>query len=123
MTLTLLVNQIGFPYKEWSIEDRIDRCLMDELKEDLCHLDMELRGVKEYSFDVNPPDANKIQFKMFLCDEVILAPLAFFYPSFITMVTGEHVRSQKIQPSHPEDYLDDVSLFETKNITGMVPFG
>ena len=113
--------KIGFPYKDWSITDRVDRCLMDELKEDLCHLDMKLRGVKEYSFDVNPPDANTIQFKLFLCDEVVLAPLAFFYPSFITMVTtGDHVKSQKIQQPHPEDYLDDVSLFETRNITGTI---
>ena len=87
---------------------------MDELKEDICHLDMELTGIREFPFRVNPPDSNGIQFRIFLCDEPVLAPLTFFCPGFITMDTSAHVRSQKVQPPHPEDYLDDVTLFETK---------
>ena len=87
---------------------------MGELKEDICHLDMELTGIREFPFRVNPPDSNAVQFRIFLCDEPILAPLTFFCPGFITMVTNDNVKSQKVQQPHPEDYLDDVTLLETK---------
>ena len=87
---------------------------MEELKEDMCHLEVELSGTREYSFRVNPADMNAIQFQMLLCDEPILAPLTFFCPGFITMATSGNVVSQKIKVSHPEDSLDDVTLLEGK---------
>ncbi|KAI9833680.1 MAG: actin-like protein arp8 [Phylliscum demangeonii] len=71
----------NFPYAEINLRRRYDFLLAEDLKQKFCTMNDAEISVQLYEFHVRPPaqDTQKYAFKTY--DEVILAPMGFFYPS------------------------------------------
>ena len=63
-----------------------DAQLMDRLKQENCHLDLDICGTAEKHFIVSSPESIEAKrFKVFLSDECILAPMAFFHTELLEL--------------------------------------
>ncbi|XP_064632876.1 actin-related protein 8-like [Lineus longissimus] len=111
----VLLHRISFPYKEVSLSKRMDALLLQELKESFCHLDQDSSGATQQSFQVKHPNERIRKYCLWMGDECILAPMAFFCPDLLG-IKGEnltHVQQDTIV-GDAEDPYDDFYLQQTQ---------
>ena len=74
--------QINLPYKECTVDSRLDGLLVQQLKESVCHLDPTLWGAGEHQFSVMSPSPKiLLDYNIKMADEAIHAPMGVFFPS------------------------------------------
>ncbi|KAM7346712.1 actin-related protein 8 [Cochliomyia hominivorax] len=114
-----LLRKCCFPYKDCNVEDDYDDAmLLMSLKEKFCHLNLEICGAQEKSFEINKPK-KRLRYTFQLGDECVVAPLALFHTELLN-ITGKQrlVRLQfrNNQISDPEDCFDAEYIRETGRV-------
>ncbi|XP_055383473.1 actin-related protein 8 isoform X2 [Condylostylus longicornis] len=119
-TFYYLLQKCAFPYKECDNNNIQDALLLKKLKEDYCHVNLDICGSQEKNFTVK---SNKkiVKYTIQLGDECIVAPLALFNTELLN-ITGKNktARVQKpsaIQPDS-EDCFDSSYIRETGRRSG-----
>ncbi|RWS17454.1 actin-related protein 8-like protein [Dinothrombium tinctorium] len=114
-----LLKQRNFPYTECKSESRVGGLLLQELKENFCHLDINVCGVRERQFQVKIPEQPVLQYNILLGDECLVAPLALFHPELFA-VTGNNkkIRTLSRNEGDSEDPFDENYLIQTKRKYG-----
>ncbi|XP_011305453.1 actin-related protein 8, partial [Fopius arisanus] len=112
-TFFWLLQKCAFPYKTCDPLNRMDALLLNQLKEDFCHVDLNICGSQEKIFTVKKPKISTEKYIMQVGDECLVAPLSLFQPELFK-VTGIHnVHIQKRYLGDPEDPHDENYLRET----------
>lgn len=116
-TFFWMLQKCSFPYKECDQDDPQDAFLLKQLKEQYCHVNLDVCGAVEKSFTVYHAQREKFKYTLQVGDEAIIAPLAIFHTELFS-VTGANKSLPKTQkPSaaqpHPEDCFDAEYLRET----------
>ncbi|XP_058461136.1 actin-related protein 8 [Malaya genurostris] len=116
-TFFWMLQKCAFPYKECDQKTPLDVVLLKQLKEEYCHVNLDVCGSLEKSFTVQRPQQGKYKYTLQVGDEAIVAPLALFYTELFS-VTGVNRSVPKTQKpstaqSHPEDCFDAEYLRET----------
>ncbi|XP_044738543.1 actin-related protein 8 isoform X2 [Chrysoperla carnea] len=109
-TFYWLLQKCAFPYKECSEDsNKLDAMLLRKLKEDFCHVNLDICGAQEKSFLVN----NK-KYTLQVGDECIVAPLSLFTPELFGITGKKYIYTQKSNlAGDPEDPHDGNYLRET----------
>nr|CAD7605386.1 unnamed protein product [Timema genevievae] len=94
-----LLQKCAFPYKSCSPDNKLDAMLLRKLKENFCHVNLNICGSQEKSFIVG--------------DECIVAPLSLFQPELLGLSGPKVLQVQKLSTGDPEDPHDDSYLRET----------
>ncbi|XP_015118934.1 actin-related protein 8 isoform X2 [Diachasma alloeum] len=112
-TFFWLLQKCAFPYKKCDPADKIDALLLNQLKKDFCHVDLNICGSQEKTFTVRRPKIPSEQHILQVGDECLVAPLSLFQPELFK-VTGIHaVHIQKRYLGDPQDPHDENYLRET----------
>ncbi|XP_046593472.1 actin-related protein 8 isoform X1 [Neodiprion virginianus] len=112
-TFFWLLQKCAFPYKTCNASNRLDALLLDQLKKDFCHVDLNVCGSQEKTFIVRQPQIPTEKYTLQVGDECLVAPLSLFQPELFK-VTGMHtVHTQKRSMGDPEDPHDENYLRET----------
>lgn len=116
-TFHWMLQKCSFPYKECDQSRPQDAFLLKQLKEDFCHVNLDVCGAQEKTFAVHQPQQEKRRFTLQIGDEAIVAPLGLFHTELLS-VTGVNKSTPMTQkPSraqpHPEDCFDAEYLRET----------
>nr|CAD7456778.1 unnamed protein product [Timema tahoe] len=98
-----LLQKCAFPYKSCSPDNKLDAMLLRKLKENFCHVNLNICGSQEKSFIVG--------------DECIVAPLSLFQPELLGLSGPKVLQVQKLSTGDPEDPHDDSYLRETSVTT------
>ncbi|XP_064474750.1 actin-related protein 8-like isoform X2 [Ornithodoros turicata] len=109
-----LLLKNGFPYTECNYENFPDAMLLQELKESMCHVNLDICGARERSFQVKHPSKPLIEYKIKVGDECLIAPLALFRPDILGLTGPKQVRVQHRNPGDPEDPHDENYLIQTQ---------
>lgn len=112
-----LLKKCAFPFKECNDTVPRDAMLLHTLKEQNCHVDLDICGSIERNFKVYNPNQTPVQYTLMCGDEAIIAPLSLFNPDLLA-VTGRKKAQAKIQKptaAQPdaEDCFDAEYLRET----------
>ena len=113
-----LMEQIEFPYKECELGNRIaDVQLIEQLKIDNCHLDLDICGTAEKSFLVKEREQDKaLRYTVYFSDECILAPMAYFHTELLELtrtVNSKGIKFMGVNVGDAEDPHDHIYLSET----------
>lgn len=113
-----LMEQIEFPYKECQLGNRIaDVQLIEQLKVDNCHLDLDICGTAEKSFLVKEREQDKaLRYTVYFSDECILAPMAYFHTELLELtrtVNSKGIKFMGVNVGDAEDPHDHIYLSET----------
>ncbi|XP_001605850.1 actin-related protein 8 [Nasonia vitripennis] len=112
-TFFWLLQKSAFPYKNCDPANRLDAMLLDQLKKDFCHVDLNVCGSQEKTFSVKKPRQPTENYTIQVGDECLIAPLSLFQPELFR-VTGAHsVHIQKRSMGDSEDPHDENYLRET----------
>ncbi|KAK0076012.1 hypothetical protein PV325_006017 [Microctonus aethiopoides] len=112
-TFFWLLQKCAFPYKACDPSNKLDALLLEQLKKDFCHVDLNICGSQEKTFCVKKPNALTEKYTLQVGDECLVAPLSLFQPELFK-VTGVHnVHIQKRYIGDPEDPHDENYLRET----------
>ncbi|XP_071639578.1 actin-related protein 8 [Temnothorax longispinosus] len=112
-TFFWLLQKSAFPYKSCDSINKLDALLLEQLKIDFCHVDLNVCGSQEKTFVVRKPKQQTETYTMQVGDECLIAPLSLFQPELFR-VTGTHnVHVQKRSLGDPEDPYDENYLRET----------
>lgn len=116
-TFFWMLQKCSFPYKECDQTRPQDAFLLKQLKEDFCHVNLDICGAQEKTFTVNQPQQEKRKFTLQIGDEAIVAPLGLFHTELLS-VTGANKSvpiTQKPSGAQPnsEDCFDAQYLRET----------
>ncbi|CAN7992666.1 unnamed protein product [Ixodes hexagonus] len=109
-----LLRKSGFPYKECDASKATDAILLQELKETMCHVNLDICGAQERSFQVKQPSKPLLEYKIKVGDECLIAPLALFRPEMLGVTGPKQVRVQSRNPGDPQDPHDDNYLIQTQ---------
>ncbi|XP_058060325.1 actin-related protein 8 [Anopheles bellator] len=112
-----LLKKCAFPYHECDDRNPLDACLLQQLKEEFGHVNLDTCGSLEKRFVVHQPQMPKRNYTLQVADETMIAPLALFHTELLT-ITGANRAAPKTQKpassqSHPEDCFDAEYLRET----------
>lgn len=115
-----LLKQRGFPYSECKSESRLGGMLLQEIKENCCHINLNICGAHEKQFQVRIPDQPILQYTFLVGDECLIAPLALFNPELfvITGLNNKKMQTLERNPGDPEDPFDENYLIQTKRKYG-----
>lgn len=115
-TFYWLLQKCAFPYKKCDDKMPHDAMLLKQLKEDVCHVNLDICGSEEKKFQISQPEQPILQFTLQVGDECIVAPLSLFHTELLS-VTGvsKLARTQKPTANQPdpEDCFDAEYLRET----------
>lgn len=112
-TFFWLLQKCAFPYKTCDPSNKLDALLLNQLKKDFCHVDLNVCGSQEKTFIVRKPKQQTEKYTLQVGDECLVAPLSLFQPELFK-VTGTHsVHIQKRSMGDPEDPHDENYLRET----------
>ncbi|XP_065564806.1 actin-related protein 8-like isoform X2 [Artemia franciscana] len=109
-----LLRRAAFPVKPCKPSDPVDAMILTQLKEDYCHLNMDISGIRDVSVTVDRPESMCRRYRFKLADECIIAPLGLFFPSLFSL-TERHCET-KGQPRYQhqaEDPHDMLYIRET----------
>ncbi|XP_015184816.1 PREDICTED: actin-related protein 8 [Polistes dominula] len=113
LTFLWLLQKCAFPYKSCDPFDKLDALLLNQLKKDFCHVDLNICGSQEKTFIVRKPKRQTEKYTLQVGDECLVAPLSLFQPELFK-VTGTHnVHIQRRSMGDPEDPHDENYLRET----------
>uniref|UniRef100_A0A6P7FJ58 Actin-related protein 8 n=1 Tax=Diabrotica virgifera virgifera TaxID=50390 RepID=A0A6P7FJ58_DIAVI len=105
-----LLQKCAFPYKECSDQNKLDTMLLRKLKEDFCHVNLDICGSQEKSFVLRQPGMPVYQYTIQVGDECIVAPLSLFSPELFAITGPKLIHTQKISTGDPEDPHDEIYL-------------
>lgn len=114
-----LLENIEFPYSQCQPDDRaFDADLMEKLKMENCHLDLDICGTAEKHFIVSSPETGEShRYTFYVSDECLLAPMAYFHPELLeltrTKSASPGIKYMGVNPGDPEDPHDHIYLSET----------
>ncbi|XP_037510953.1 actin-related protein 8 isoform X8 [Rhipicephalus sanguineus] len=109
-----LLRKSGFPYKECDPTKVTDAMLLQELKENMCHVNLDICGAQERSFQVKQPGKPLFEYKIKVGDECLVAPLALFRPDMLGVTGPKQSRGHPRNPGDPHDPLDEHFLLQTQ---------
>ncbi|CAG2182414.1 unnamed protein product, partial [Oppiella nova] len=114
-----LLKQKAFPY-DCKADTRIGALFLEELKQKLCHLNLDVCGHQEKHFRVTVPEEPVLDYTILVGEECLLAPLALFHPELfaLTMSLGKRMRILGRNDGHSEDPFDENYLIQTKRKYG-----
>ncbi|KAJ8976225.1 hypothetical protein NQ317_013617 [Molorchus minor] len=105
-----LLQKCAFPYKECSDSNKLDTMLLRKLKEDFCHVNLDICGSQEKFFVLKQPGKSVYHFTIQVGDECIIAPLSLFNPELFGITGPKSLHTQKISTGDPEDPHDEIYL-------------
>ncbi|KAJ6636054.1 Actin-related protein 8 [Pseudolycoriella hygida] len=115
-TFYWLLQKCAFPYKECDERLPQDAMLLKSLKEEFCHVNLDICGSQEKSFKITQPGKSEVVYTLQVGDEGIVAPLSLFHTELLG-VTGVKKEAKVQKPaalqSDPEDCFDAEYLRET----------
>lgn len=97
MSFFWLLQKCSFPYKECQPTNNQDAALLNHLKEEYCHIDLDICGSQEKSFIINRPDQQPVRYILQVADELLIAPLSLFYTDLLKFTLGNTNRDKIIQ--------------------------
>ncbi|KAF2884364.1 hypothetical protein ILUMI_21813 [Ignelater luminosus] len=109
-----LLQKCAFPYKSCSDRNKLDTMLLRKLKEDFCHVNLDICGSQEKTFVLKQPGKPVLQYTIQVGDECIVAPLSLFSPELFGLTGTKAVHTQKRSAGDPEDPHDENYLRETR---------
>ncbi|XP_055716979.1 actin-related protein 8 [Phlebotomus papatasi] len=116
-TFYWLLQKCAFPYKTCKDILPQDAVLLKKLKEDFCHVNLDICGSEEKHFDVmQPGKAFGQRFTLQVGDEAIVAPLSLFHTELLNLTGTTKLAKTQIpwtKQSDPEDCFDAEYLKET----------
>lgn len=92
-----LLQKCSFPYKECNPKNNQDAALLNHLKEQYCHIDLDICGSQEKSFIINRPNQSPSRYVLQIADELIISPLSLFYTDLLKFTLGTTPREKVIQ--------------------------
>ncbi|CAB3385566.1 Hypothetical predicted protein [Cloeon dipterum] len=109
-----LLQKCSFPHKGCNPTRRNDAVLLQKLKEDFCHVDLDICGPSEKSFNVTSTDGVVKKITLQVGDECLIAPLSLFTTDLLAITGTKSVHGQvpyEFQPDDPHDanYLRETS--------------
>ncbi|CAH1394970.1 unnamed protein product [Nezara viridula] len=107
-----LLKKCGFPYQA-DPDSFHDNMLLDKLKQDACHIELDICGCKELTFTVNKPDSPVYKYTIQSGDEAIIAPLSLFYPELLILTGPKQISTQGANTGDSTDPHDADYLRET----------
>ncbi|KAG5865088.1 hypothetical protein JTB14_028192 [Gonioctena quinquepunctata] len=116
-----LLQKCAFPYKECSDKNKLDTMLLRKLKEDFCHVNLDICGSQEKFFVLKQPGKPVYHFTIQVGDECIVAPLSLFSPELFGITGPKSIHTQKMSSGDPEDPHDELYLrdIRKKGMTGL----
>ncbi|KYN11816.1 Actin-related protein 8 [Trachymyrmex cornetzi] len=112
-TFHWLLQKSAFPYKSCDPTNKLDALLLEQLKIDFCHVDLNVCGSQEKTFVVRKPKQQTETYTMQVGDECLIAPLSLFQPELFRITGTHNVHVQKRSLGDPEDPYDENYLRET----------
>ncbi|KAK4885379.1 hypothetical protein RN001_001650 [Aquatica leii] len=109
-----LLQKCAFPYKTCTDTNKLDTMLLRKLKEDFCHVNLDVCGSLEKTFVLKQPQKTVLQYTIQVGDECIVAPLSLFSPELFSITGSKVVHTQKRSLGDPEDPHDENYLRETR---------
>ncbi|KAG8177688.1 hypothetical protein JTE90_020252 [Oedothorax gibbosus] len=108
-----LQSKLSFPYP-CALEHPLDCLLIQDLKEKLCHVNLDVCGVQEKSFLIKRPDQPAIRYSIKVGDECLIAPLSFFHPELLCITGPKKIRILHRNEGMPDDPHDELYLLQTQ---------
>ncbi|XP_047000292.1 actin-related protein 8 isoform X3 [Schistocerca americana] len=108
-----LLQKCAFPYRTCNPDSKLDAMLLRQLKENFCHVNLDICGSQEKSFVLKQPNRPTRKYTLQVGDECIVAPLSLFQPELLAVTGPKQVHIQKRSTGDPEDPHDDNYLRET----------
>nr|XP_018899502.1 PREDICTED: actin-related protein 8 isoform X2 [Bemisia tabaci] len=113
-SLHWLLQRAAFPYTTANPTISYhDAVLLQKLKHDLCHVNMDICGCQEKNFAVRQPGKPAVRYTFQVGDECLIAPLGLFQPELFDLTGKKTVTTQKRTLSDPEDPFDAEFIRET----------
>ncbi|XP_014211678.1 actin-related protein 8 [Copidosoma floridanum] len=112
-TFFWLLQKSAFPYKNCDPSNRFDAQLLDQLKCDFCHVDLNICGSQEKTFTVTKSRAPSESYTIQVGDECLIAPLSLFQPELFRLTGAHGAHIQKRYTGDSEDPHDESYLRET----------
>jgi len=113
LVLHFLSSQTGFTYKNFNTSDPRDGLLLHQIKQDNCHLNLEEGSLVRHIFNVERHGLPPFRYSLYLGDERIAAPLAFFQVDLMEVSCRKEVHVMGKDQGDPEDPHDHLYLRET----------
>ncbi|XP_041128896.1 actin-related protein 8-like [Polyodon spathula] len=110
-----LMQRAGFPYRECQLSSKTDCLLLQQLKENFCHLEQDISGLKDHEFQLRNPDSPALLYQLRLGDEKLQAPMALFYPATFGIVGQKMTSLQQRSQGDSEDPHDEQYLMGTQS--------
>ncbi|XP_022193357.2 actin-related protein 8 [Nilaparvata lugens] len=109
-----LLQKCAFPYKACDPnQSPRDALLLQQLKHDCCHINLDVCGSSEKSFVVQHPNSTSVQYTIQMADECLIAPLSLFQPELLGVTGPKTLTTQKRSTGDPQDPHDADYLRET----------
>ncbi|GBM43890.1 Actin-related protein 8, partial [Araneus ventricosus] len=108
-----LQEKLSFPYP-CSPELPLDALMLQELKEKMCHVNLDVCGIQDRSFLVKRPSTPVIRYVIKVGDECLIAPLALFHPELLGITGPKKIRTQQRNEGMPDDPHDELYLIQTQ---------
>lgn len=113
-----MLENIEFPYSQCQPDKKsFDAELMEKLKIENCHLDLNICGTAEKHFIVSSPETEEShRYTFYLSDECLLAPMAYFNTELLELTRtckSSGIKYMGANPGDPEDPHDHIYLSET----------
>lgn len=102
-----LLQKCAFPYKDCKDQNKLDAMLLRKLKEEFCHVNLDICGSQEKTFILKQPGKAVMQYTIQVGDECIVAPLSLFSPELFGITGPKSIHTQKPSTGDPEDPHDE----------------
>ncbi|XP_066986004.1 actin-related protein 8 isoform X2 [Macrobrachium rosenbergii] len=112
-----LLKKCGFPHQV-NPDDKLDAMLLNKLKHEFCHVNLNVCGAQENTFTVHTPGEIPVSYTIQMGDELIVAALSLFYPDLLKITGIKVTLTQKPNPGDPDDPFDENYLRETSRRGG-----
>uniref|UniRef100_A0A2L2YMX4 Actin-related protein 8 n=1 Tax=Parasteatoda tepidariorum TaxID=114398 RepID=A0A2L2YMX4_PARTP len=107
------LGKLSFPYK-CSPELPLDCLTVQELKEQLCHVNLDIYGVQDKYFTIKRPSVPVLRYGIKVGDECLIAPLALFHPELFGITGPKKVQTHTRNEGLPDDPYDEQYLIQTQ---------
>ncbi|KAF9269156.1 actin-related protein [Marasmius fiardii PR-910] len=119
----VLLERIGFPYREANLARSYDWSVIDTLKCNLCTLSEVDVALNLYDFVVRKPGQPAEKYGLRTYDEIILAPMVVFEPRVIefdrkrvSFVDIPHAEVTEEILEHPTDHITSAMMISTQHL-------
>lgn len=112
-----LLKKCGFPHQV-NLSKKLDAMLLNKLKHEFCHVNLNECGAQEKTFSVHSPGEIPSTYTIQMGDELIVAALGLFYPDLLKITGPKGTITQKPNPGDPDDPFDENYLRETSRRGG-----